>query len=178
MARLRLCWSQIKLTVNIQRKKSTGRVHSINSQFFPWPLLSKIQSQPRCRYYTTGSCNHRKRRVEGSKSMTGFVRKKLDKTHTLGPTQLLSAFQIQLSNIDPKLLFSYFGMHQRGIEILRLIKAKRLLLWLNGYNYLLASGRYFHPQNIRSRIYSPLSSCSAYSSTGIYQTIIPHVAFH
>jgi hypothetical protein len=53
---------------------------------------------------------------------TTFIRKKWEKTHTLGPIQLLGALQIQLSNDEPKLLFNYFGMHQRSIEILRLIK--------------------------------------------------------
>lgn len=43
-----------------------------------------------------------------SESATTFIRKKWDKTHTLGPIQLLSALQIQLSNEEPKLLFNNF----------------------------------------------------------------------
>lgn len=75
-----------------------------------------------------------------SDSATTFIRKKWDKTHTLGPIQLLSALQIQLSNEEPKLLFNYVGMHQCGIEILRLIKAK------DGPKFI----QYFGPQYIQN----------------------------
>jgi hypothetical protein len=60
-----------------------------------------------------------------SKAAITFIRKKWDKTHTLGPIQLLAALQIQLSNDEPKLLVNYFSMHQRVIEILRLIRIKK-----------------------------------------------------
>jgi hypothetical protein len=45
-------------------------------------------------------------------------------THSIGPLQLLTLINTKLCEEEPAILFNYFGMHKRSMEILRLIKAK------------------------------------------------------
>lgn len=49
---------------------------------------------------------------------------KWSSTHSLGPLQLLTLLKSKLCEEEPVILFNYFGMHKRSIQILRLIKAK------------------------------------------------------
>ena len=53
-----------------------------------------------------------------------LLRHKWTKSHRIATLQLLAAIKDALYVEEPKLLFNYFGMHKRCIELLRLIKAK------------------------------------------------------
>ena len=44
--------------------------------------------------------------------------------HNIGTLQLLALLKSRLAEEEPLILFNYFGMHKRAIELLRLIKAK------------------------------------------------------
>lgn len=44
--------------------------------------------------------------------------------HTIGMFQLLALLKSKLFEEEPVILFNYFGMHKRCMELLRLIKAK------------------------------------------------------
>ena len=51
------------------------------------------------------------------------LKKKWQKTKTLSPLQLLATLCERLSNEEPLLMFNYFGMHKRCMDLLRLLKA-------------------------------------------------------
>ncbi|KAE8139703.1 hypothetical protein BDV38DRAFT_39620 [Aspergillus pseudotamarii] len=61
-----------------------------------------------------------------------FTRKELQQSDTqtmlhtrnIGTLQLLALLKSRLAEEEPLILFNYFGMHKRAIELLRLIKAK------------------------------------------------------
>ncbi|KAH8589620.1 hypothetical protein B0O99DRAFT_636567 [Bisporella sp. PMI_857] len=53
-----------------------------------------------------------------------LLERKWSRTHNIGPLQLLALIKSKLCEEEPVILFNYFGMHKRSIEILRLIKAK------------------------------------------------------
>lgn len=50
--------------------------------------------------------------------------RKWSSRHTLGALQFLALVKSKLHEEEPVLMFNYFGMHRRCIEILRLIRAK------------------------------------------------------
>ncbi|KAI0484382.1 hypothetical protein GGR56DRAFT_613574 [Xylariaceae sp. FL0804] len=53
-----------------------------------------------------------------------LVGRKWANTHDIGPLQLLSLIKTKLAEEEPVILFNYFGMHKRAMELLRLIRAK------------------------------------------------------
>ncbi|TKX20292.1 hypothetical protein C1H76_7545 [Elsinoe australis] len=52
------------------------------------------------------------------------LRRKWSNTHTLGILQVLATLKTKLFDEEPVLLFNYFGMHRRSLEVLRLIRTK------------------------------------------------------
>ncbi|CAJ2511208.1 Uu.00g068330.m01.CDS01 [Anthostomella pinea] len=50
--------------------------------------------------------------------------RKWSNTHNIGPLQLLALIKSKLSEEEPVILFNYFGMHKRAVELLRLIRDK------------------------------------------------------
>ncbi|KAH9905050.1 hypothetical protein F4778DRAFT_55562 [Xylariomycetidae sp. FL2044] len=53
-----------------------------------------------------------------------LVGRKWFNTHNIGPLQLLALIKSKLSEEEPVVLFNYFGMHKRAVELLRLIRQK------------------------------------------------------
>jgi hypothetical protein len=62
--------------------------------------------------------------VVSSSKLQHLLERKWSSTHEIGLLQLLSLIKSKLYEEEPVVLFNYFGMHRRSIEILRLIKAK------------------------------------------------------
>ncbi|KAL5363557.1 hypothetical protein BJX96DRAFT_187077 [Aspergillus floccosus] len=63
------------------------------------------------------------KKLQQSNQLTIFQRK-WSHTRNIGTLQLLALLKDRLAEEEPLLLFNYFGMHKRCIELLRLIKAK------------------------------------------------------
>ena len=57
-----------------------------------------------------------------SQSGSAILQKKWRQTSRLSPLQLLAALRERLVDEEPSLVFNYFGMHQRGIELLRQLR--------------------------------------------------------
>ncbi|CDM34525.1 hypothetical protein DTO006G1_533 [Penicillium roqueforti] len=53
-----------------------------------------------------------------------MFQQKWSHTRNIGTLQLLTLLKSRLSKEEPLLLFNYFGMHKRSLELLRLIRAK------------------------------------------------------
>ncbi|KAJ6126043.1 hypothetical protein N7471_010536 [Penicillium samsonianum] len=53
-----------------------------------------------------------------------MFQRKWSHTRNIGTLQLLTLLKSRLFKEEPLLLFNYFGMHKRSLELLRLIKAK------------------------------------------------------
>ncbi|CAG8907789.1 unnamed protein product [Penicillium egyptiacum] len=53
-----------------------------------------------------------------------MFQRKWSNTRNIGTLQLLALLKSRLFDEEPVLLFNYFGMHKRSLELLRLIKAK------------------------------------------------------
>ncbi|KAF5854780.1 hypothetical protein ETB97_011711, partial [Aspergillus alliaceus] len=53
-----------------------------------------------------------------------MFQRKWSHTRNIGTLQLLALLKSRLAEEEPLILFNYFGMHKRSIELLRLIKAK------------------------------------------------------
>ncbi|KAJ5917124.1 hypothetical protein N7466_010678 [Penicillium verhagenii] len=53
-----------------------------------------------------------------------ILQRKWDQTHHIGTIQLLALIKNKLFEEEPVILFNYFGMHKRSLELLREIKAK------------------------------------------------------
>ncbi|KAJ5176870.1 uncharacterized protein N7482_002747 [Penicillium canariense] len=64
-----------------------------------------------------------KEKLRPSDPQTMFQRK-WSHTRNIGALQLLALLKSKLAEEEPLILFNYFGMHKRSIELLRLIKAK------------------------------------------------------
>lgn len=54
-----------------------------------------------------------------------FLGRRWQNTHNIGPLQLLALISGKLREEEPVLLFNYFAMHRRSVEILRLIQKKK-----------------------------------------------------
>ncbi|GAB1213302.1 hypothetical protein ATERTT37_002451 [Aspergillus terreus] len=63
------------------------------------------------------------KRLQQSSQQITFERK-WSHTRNIGTLQLLALLKDKLAEEEPVLLFNYFGMHKRSIELLRLIRAK------------------------------------------------------
>ena len=61
--------------------------------------------------------------ASASKTARSLIRTKWARSHTINVLQLLVTIKEELFSEEPKLLFNYFGMHMRCIEMLRLIKS-------------------------------------------------------
>lgn len=57
-------------------------------------------------------------------SPEGFLQKKWSSKHSLGALQFLALVRTKLHEEEPALMFNYFGMHQRSVEMLRRIRDK------------------------------------------------------
>lgn len=53
-----------------------------------------------------------------------LMERRWSNTHIIGPLQLLALIRSRLCEEEPVILFNYFGMHRRSMEILRLIRAR------------------------------------------------------
>lgn len=82
------------------------------------------ESAPKgARKYGNDKCN--KKQVELIKAdPQKLLGQKWRNKHNLGFTQLLMLLKSKLFEEEPHLLFNYFGMHKRSMELLRLIKRK------------------------------------------------------
>jgi hypothetical protein len=53
-----------------------------------------------------------------------IITRKWSKTHNIDPLQLLAFLKTKMFEAEPLILYNYFGMHKRSIELLRLIRDK------------------------------------------------------
>ncbi|KAH8649226.1 hypothetical protein BX600DRAFT_484115 [Xylariales sp. PMI_506] len=89
-------------------------------------LLDELSEETNRATTTTNKSKKRKGKAESvpSSELQHLLDRKWSRTHNIGPLQLLTLIKTKLAEEEPIILFNYFGMHKRSIEILRLIKAK------------------------------------------------------
>lgn len=61
---------------------------------------------------------------KSKRELSRGLKRKWTTAQTLSPLQLLAALRERMIDEEPRLIFNYFGMHQRCVELMRLIRTE------------------------------------------------------